>query len=174
MPAFRSCLAGALAVVAAACTPTLDWRELRPEGSGALVLLPCRPSVQVRGVRLAGQTVRLAMHACSAGGATWALAVADVGDPAQVAPALDELRRAAAANLGAAGGQPLPLTVAGATPNPSSMRLQISGRLADGSAVQEQVAVFARGTQVFQASVIGERLPADGVETFFASLRAGS
>lgn len=160
-----------LALSLAACAPSLDWREVRPEGSAAAVLLPCKPSVMAREVRLAGGPVRLLLHACSAGGQTWALAAADMADPRRVAPALDELRAAALANLGAATSTPLALNVPGATPNVSSLRVQADGRLPDGAAVREQVAVFTHGTWVFQATVLGAQLPADGVDTFFGSLR---
>jgi hypothetical protein len=173
----RPCARAAFAVaalLAAACAPTLDWREVRPDGSGASLLMPCKPSSMVRTVRLAGGSVSLALHACSAGGHTWAIGFADVEDPARVTAALDELEAAARANLGAGPAQTLTLAVAGATPNPSSKRVQFSGRLGDGTAVQEQVAVFVRGTRVFQATVLGPQLPADGVETFFGALRAGS
>jgi hypothetical protein len=166
------CLVAALALLLTACSPTLDWRDARPEGSGATLLLPCRAHAQTRNVQLAGRALRMALHACSAGDATWALAFADVADPALVGPALDELRRSAAANLGAGTARTLELVVPGATPNPASIRVLVDGHLPDGTAVQEQVAVFTRGTLVFQATVIGPRLPAEGVETFFTSLRA--
>jgi len=156
-----------------ACAPSLNWREVRPEGSAATVLLPCKPSVMVREVRLAGGPVRLLLHACSAGEQTWALAAADIVDPGRVAPALDELRAAAVANLGAGAATALPLTVPGATPNTSSSRVLLTGKLPDGAAVQEQVAVFTHGTWVFQATVLGAQLPPDAVDTFFGSLRIG-
>lgn len=162
-------MSGLLAL--AACSPSHDWRELRPEGSGATLLLPCKPNSMTRDVRLAGAGVKLALFACSAGGQTWALGFADVGDPARVAAALDELRTAAAGNLGAQATQPLPLRVPGATPNPSSGRVLVDGKLPDGTVVQEQVAVFTLGTRVFQATVLGTQLPADAVDTFFGSLR---
>lgn len=174
MHVFRARAGWLLALAAAACSPALDWRQTRPEGSGVSLLLPCRASARSRNVLLAGRTVPLALHACSAGGATWALAFADMGDPALVGPALDELRRSVAANLGADAGTSLPLAVPGSTPNPASVRARVDGHLPDGSAVQAQLAVFARGTWVFQATALGARLPADGVETFFESLRAGS
>ncbi|MBC7940327.1 MAG: hypothetical protein H7Z19_11285 [Chitinophagaceae bacterium] len=155
------------------CSPTLDWRELRPDGSGALFMLPCKPTPQVRGVKLAGATVRLSMHACTAGGQTWALAFADIVDPALVSPALVELAATAAANLGAPPGLKLPLRVAGATPQAASQRLLLAGQLPDGQRVEEQVAVFSRGTMIYQATVIGQELPAEGVETFFSALRLG-
>lgn len=155
-----------------ACTPALDWREVRPPGSGIVALFPCKPNAMTRGVPLAGQNVALSLHACSAGGQTWGLAHADVGDPARVGAALQELRASAARNLGAAAGRPLALKVAGATPNPAAGRDQIDGRAPDGQALAGQVAVFARGTVVFQATVLGAALSADAAETFFGALHA--
>jgi len=170
----RSLALVACLLLAAACSPTFDWREVRPEGSGATLLMPCKPNSMVRNVRLVGEPVALTLSACSAGGQTWAIASADVGDPTRVTAALDELESAARSNLAGGPAQTLVLAVAGATPNAASRRVQFSGRLGDGTAVQEQVAVFARGTRVFQATVLGPQLPAEGVETFFGSLRAGS
>ncbi len=157
-----------------ACAPSLDWRDVRPDGSAAVVLLPCKPTVSAREVQLAGGPVRLLLNACSAGGQTWALAAADMADPALVTPALAMLRTSALANLGADAPAALALQVPGATPNPESGRVAASGRLPDGAAVQAQVAVFAHGTWVFQATVLGASLPAEGVQTFFGSLRLRS
>jgi hypothetical protein len=166
-------LAGLTAAAAGllACAPALDWRGTRPEGSALQLQFPCRPNTQRRDVPLAGVRVNLALHACAAGGQTWGLAVADVVEPARVGPALAELAASAAANLGAAPGQPLALAVPGATPNDASLRLRLQGRLPDGRVVQMHLAVFARGTQVFQATVLGESLPDAVVEPFFTSLR---
>jgi hypothetical protein len=155
----------------AACSPALDWREVRPEGSGLVGLMPCRPSVYERKVQLAGPPVPLSLNACSADGLTFALAFADVGDPARVSAALAELRATALANVGADAPQVLPLGVPGATPNPASARLLAAGRLPDGKAVQEQVAVFSHGTRVFQATVVGARVSAEVADNFFGGLR---
>jgi hypothetical protein len=154
-----------------ACAPALDWREVRPADSGLVGLMPCRPSVHQRNVRLAGPPVALTLNACSADGLTFALAHADVGDPARVSAALAELRSAALANVGAGPPETLVWAVPGATPNPASARLRLVGRLADGKPVDEQVAVFSQGTRVFQATVIGPRLPAEVADTFFEGLR---
>ena len=160
-----------LCAVLAGCSPTFDWREVRPEGSGALVMLPCKPSSQTRRVRLADEVVDLTLLSCRAGGVTWALAFADVLDPARVGPALRALGEAAAGNLGAGPGEPLAVQVQGATPHPDSMRRAFSGRLPDGQPAQEQMAVFSKGTRVFQATCVGARLPATAVETFFGGLQ---
>jgi hypothetical protein len=156
------------------CAPALDWRDTRPEGSALQLQFPCRPTTQRRDVPLAGVRVNLALHACAAGGQTWGLAVADVIDPALVRPALAELAAAARSNLGASPGQPLALAVPGATPNDASTRLRLQGRLPDGGAAQMQLAVFARGTQVFQATVLGDAVPDEAAEAFFGSLRLPS
>jgi hypothetical protein len=159
------------ALLLAACSPALDWRELRPEDSGAVAMFPCRPSSHARKVVLAGGEVLLTLHACSAADTTWALAFADLADPARVRPALDELRRSATANIAAQETRELALAVPGATPHPGAARLALAGRRADGGPVQEQVAVFAKGTRVYQATVIGAALPEEGLEVFFGGLK---
>lgn len=155
----------------AGCSPALDWREIRPEDSGAVALFPCKPTTHARKVRLAGGEVLLTLYACTADDTTWALAFTDLGDPARVGPALDELRLSAAANIAATAPRSLPLAVEGATPNPAAGRVALEGRRSDGGAVQEQVAVFTKGTRVFQATAIGARLPAEELEVFFGGLR---
>jgi hypothetical protein len=164
-----------LAAALTGCTPVLDWREWRPEGSGLQLLLPCKPVPQVREVVLAGQPVRLALHACSAGGQTWGLAFADVGDPRRIASALQALVSGPADNLGAGPVQAVPTPgVPGATPNPGTQRVLLRGTRPDGRQVQAEVLVFTRGTVVYQATVLGQQLPADAVSTFFESMRLGS
>ena len=164
----------ALLLSLAACSQPLDWREVRPEGSALTLLMPCRPQRQARDVDLGGQPLHLVLHACSAGGHTWALAFADLDDPARVDGVLRALQRAAVGNIGAAQTAALPLDVPGATPNAASGRVALGGRLPDGSEVREQVAVFAYGTRVFQATAVGPQLPDEAVGTFFASLRLRS
>jgi hypothetical protein len=163
--------AGVAALLLAACAPALDWRDVRPEGSGMTLLMPCKPTAQQRRLPLAGAAVSLSLHACSADGQTWGVAHADVEDPARVASALAELRASAAANVAAQGVERLPLQVPGATPQPVSERVRLEGRLPDGRPVQVQVAVFAQGTRVFQVTALGERLPAEAADTFFGSIR---
>lgn len=161
-----------LATLLAACSPAQDWRDLQPEDSGAALQFPCKPVSHARDLTLADTRVRLTLHACTAGDdATYALAVADVGDPARVAAALAALRDSAAGNIGAASVRTLPLAVRGATPNPAAQRVALDGTRSDGEPVQAQVAVFTKGTRVYQATVLGRRLDAQAADTFFESLR---
>ena len=165
----------ALVCAAAACTPVLDWRDVRPEGAGLLALFPCKPSSHARRLPLAGVGVEMTLFACTAGGATYAVGFADLGEAQRVGPALDEMAEAAARNIGATGARPaVPLRIDGATPHAQTGRWRLHGQLADGQRVEEQVAVFARGTKVFQATVVGARLDAHAIETFFGALRLPS
>lgn len=157
-----------------ACTPALDWREVRPEASGAQLMLPCKPSNEARTVTLAGARVRMHVAACTAGGATWALAYADMGDPALVAPALDSLRAAVAANLAASATVLAPMKVPGMTPNAKAERLRAAGRLPGGEPVNAESGFFVRGTQVFQATVMGKAPAPEAVGTFFDNLKLPS
>ncbi len=169
----RAVTAGLVLVCAgAACTPTLDWREVRPESSGLVALFPCKPTGHVRQLPLAGVRVEMSLFACSAGGATYAVSFADVGQPQLVGPVLDELAAAAARNIGAKGSHAAsPLRIEGMTPHPQAGRQAFAGQLSDGQRVVEQVAVFARGTRVFQATMLGARLDVEAVEAFFGALR---
>ncbi len=167
----RPAAACLIALSLGACAPSLDWRELRPEGSGAVAMFPCKPTPQSRTLRLAGGPVNMTLLACTAGGTTWALAHADLLDAARVGPALTELRAAAAANLGASAATGLPLQVVGATPNPASGRFELVGHLPDGKPVREQMAVFSRGTRVFQATALGGQTGAEALDSFFGGLK---
>jgi len=173
LPPAIACLPVLILLLAlSGCAPSLDWREVRPQDSAVVAMFPCRPASHARDVQLAGAKVRLTLHACTAGDTTWALAFGELADPARVGPALLELRESAAANLQAAAPQVLPLKVEGATPNEHMARLALQGRLPDGRPVQEQLAVFAKGLRVYQATAVGARLPAEGLEVFFGGLKA--
>lgn len=154
-----------------ACSPALNWREVHPPGTRLQAMFPCKPTAQERKVRLAGQTVVLSLHACTTAGWTWGLAHADVADPNLLGAGLNELRSTSAANIGATTAEPLPLQVPGATPHPATARVHLSGRRPDGQALQMQMVVFAHGTRVFQATVLGERAPAEEATSFFSGLR---
>lgn len=157
-----------------ACSPTLNWREVRPEGSAARAWFPCRPVGHDRDVQLAGASVHMSLHACKAGDAVFGLGFADMRDAGKVTAALQELRESAARNLGtSADAVASPLTVAGMTPNPQSGQLRLAGRRPDGAAVQEHLAVFAHGTVVYQATVLGSTLDDAAVRVFVDGLQVG-
>ncbi|HEX7439859.1 MAG TPA: hypothetical protein VF319_07150 [Caldimonas sp.] len=163
-----------LLVVLLACSPALDWRDVRVDGAGLAGLFPCRPERRARSVPVAGANVRMEMVACAAGGSTFAASFVDLEDPATVTAALEALRGTAVANLGAVAPRQLPFALGGMTPNAASARLVIAGRLPDGTPVQEHAAFFVRGLRVYQASVIGREPSRDAVEAFLGGLKFAS
>ena len=166
-------IAPAAALSMAACSPALDWREVRPAGTAVVATLPCKPNVSTRTVELAGQVVRLSLLACKAEDLTWALAAADVAEPARVGPALLALRESTRANLQGQVVEAVPAAVRGATPHAAQARVFVRGHRQDGTAASARFIVFSHGTQVFQATVLGARRSESAAATFFDSLRAG-
>lgn len=160
-----------IGAVMLACAPTLDWREVRPEGSGALALFPCKPKSQARIATLAGSGVAMTMLVCDVAGMTFALSHSELVDPARVTRALIELRSALAANLGAVDMRSAAFELAGMTPNSQAMRIWLAGHRPDGTPVQEQAVLFVRGTRIYQAAILGTRLDEAAAGVFFESLR---
>ncbi len=163
--------AALLALLLAACSPSLDWRELRAEPSELQVLLPCKPDKGARRVPLAGPEVELQLLGCEAGGATFAVLQADVGDPVRAAQALLQWNQATLANLKAGPPRATPFVPPGALELPGAQRVAAEGRRADGSTVQGEAAYFARGTRVFQAVVYADKLTPAMTQPFFEGLK---
>ncbi len=154
-----------------ACSPTFNWREVRPDHSRLSLLLPCKPDKAQKVVPLGGQPTTLSMLGCDAGGATFAVAVADLGDASQVASVLVLWQNLQLANMKAGTVQPVPLTVPGASLQPAAVRVSAQGQRSDGTAVSAQAAYFAQGSQVFQAVLYAPKIDPDVAETFFSSLK---
>lgn len=166
-------LAIASGLVVAACSPTFDWREARPEGSAVTMLFPCRPGRVERTVRVAGLPVVMQLHSCNAGGAVFSLAVVDAGSADRVAPLLSALRGEAAVNVAAIAVFSPASAVAGSTSHPLAGRARIDGRLPDRRPVREDAVWFVGGTRVYQATVLGTGRAVDApvLDAFFDGLR---
>lgn len=177
MPCFRlvvsACLLGTLA---AGCAPSLNWREVRiPQANGLVMVFPCKPEAQQRQVHvpgLGGAPVTMHMLACEADGMTWAVSHFDAQTPDRWlrAPAL--WQSSLQANLTALPGQvqATPQAVAafqvpGGTPHPDASTWWAQGQRPVSLKQAEPVAVrvwhFAKGMQLFQASVWAPALQAD-------------
>ena len=158
-------LAAVLAL--AACSPGLDWRELRPEGADARVLFPCKPTISAHPATPA-EPVTMGLAQCEAAGQSFALSWADVDDPAQLTAALRQMRESLANKMSAQRGEPRPVKVPGMTPNVEAQQQALIG-----AQQQAQVAVFTRGQRVYQALMLGARPNAAAWEAFINSLRLG-
>lgn len=159
----------------AACSPTFNWREVRPDTSTLVALLPCKPDQAMRDVSLAGQPVRLDMLGCDAGGATFAIGHAAISDPARAGEMLTRWRAVTLANLRATVSTDEPFLPTGGLALPQSVRVVASGQRADGEAVMVHAAWFAQSTgsgiQLFQAVVYANKVSTEVSDTFFSALK---
>lgn len=154
-----------------ACSPTLNWREVRPEGVSLSMLLPCKPDRANKSVPLDGRDTVLSMTGCEAGGAMFALARADVGDASRAAQVLAQWQSLTLAHMRAPAAVTQNAQVVGADALPQPVLVSARGSHPNGQAVEGRALYFARGSQLFQAVVYAPRVSSEAVETFFSSFK---
>jgi hypothetical protein len=171
------CLAAALLALSA-CNPTFNWREVRPDSTGLSLLLPCKPDKAEKTVPLGGQPTQLLMLGCDAGDATFAVAVADIGDASRAEAVLAQWQALTLANMkagpvgtGAGATQATPFRPSGMTGGPPALMVKSSGQRADGQAVAGQAAYFSRGSQLFQVVLYARVIDPVVADTYFSSLK---
>lgn len=171
---FVGAAAAFVAATQLACTAPLNWREVRPPGSGLTALFPCRTDHHERRVALAGAAATMQMHVCETAGLTFAVSFVEMDSPQRVARGLLELQALAGSNIGASA-TPLQalqaLQVPGMTPHGSAGMLSLAGRLPGGSPVRLRAAFFTHGLRVFQATVIGVDAGDEAAQPFFSGLK---
>jgi len=168
----------------AACSPALNWREVRLGDGAMTALLPCKPEHAVRAVELgAGRPADLALWSCDADGATFAISHMAAPEPAQVDAALQQWRAAVLARLqvaeaaaATAQAAAVPFVPAGALSMPASLRLQVAGRRGDGRPVSADAVWFARpeggAVRLYHAVVYAPEARPQAAGAFFAALQA--
>ena len=165
-----------------ACSPTFNWRDVRPEQTTLRLLLPCKPDPTEKTVPLGGVATTLKMLSCDAGGATFAVVMANWNDALKVEQVLAQWQSVTLANMQArpiasglgAGSEATHVSgfkLTGAAMVPPAVLLKAQGRRRDGSAVVGQAAFFAQGSQIFQVVVYADRIRPEVSETLFSSLR---
>ena len=167
----------------AACNPTFNWRDVRPEGTALSLMLPCKPDKAEKIVPLGEPPAALRLLSCDAGDATFAIAVVDVGDVSRAAAVLAQWQIGALANMkappvgqfpgisGKGATEVVSLKLAGAALQPPAVLVKARGQRADGTAVNGQAAYFVQGLQVFQAVIYAAEIKPEVAETFFSSLK---
>lgn len=135
-----------------ACTPTFNWREVRPANADGLVAwFPCKPDTAERVMAWPGvPRATVTVLSCKTDGVLWALRYTRVPDAQQLAPTLawwnDDLMRRAGYQV-----TPLPaLSVPGMTPQPQAKSWQLR---AQSAPMHGMAWHFSHGLLVFQASV---------------------
>lgn len=177
MPVFPLVAAALAAALLAACTPQLNWRELRLAPTSAVALLPCKPDHAERSVPLGGVPTTLVVNGCEAGGATFALMSASVAAGRAPDELLAGWQQATLANMRAAGTLDVQsFHPPNALPLAHAQRLVAEGQQADGRAVVAQAVWSARaaaggGTELLHAVMYAAQAQPEVADAFFAGIR---
>lgn len=153
-----------------ACSPALNWRDVRLDPTPIVALLPCKPERAARDVSMGDQTLSLKLVACDAGDAKFAVAYADTRDADKTGPLLASWRTVTLANMRATAPADVPVNIKGVAAL-SAKGVLANGVRPDGSAVVLQAVWFASGTHIFQASIYSDVARPQVAETYFSGLR---
>lgn len=166
----RSFLLLGLPLLLAACSPTLNWREVRPAGGELKAMLPCKPDQGSRRQSLAGRELEVQMLGCEAGAALYAVSVTDLAGAGQALAVQVQWQANLLGTMQATASASTPWALKGAGAALEPRRLSAQGLRPDGRPVQAQAVWFARGTRVYHAVVYAEHISAEMSEPFFGGL----
>ena len=162
-----------LILLLCACTPALNWRDVRLEsadGSTLKAALPCKPDTATRKQQLNDIQVDLSMMGCVANETTFTLSRMPLANPLDAPKVLAAWQAAAAANMKTKLVPSTAATVAGAGVWPTPSRVTLSG-----TTTQAQLLWFAKqsrdGLTLYQAAVYGKQASNEAIATFFESLQ---
>jgi hypothetical protein len=156
-----------------ACTPALDWRDVRLEsadGSTLKAALPCKPDSATRNQQLSDVQVELSMMGCMANDTTFTLSRIPVSNPLEASKVLAAWQAAGVSNVEAKPASMVAATVSGAGAWPAATRVSL-----DGAATQAHMLWFAKqtamGVTLYQAALYGKQPSNEAITTFFESLQ---
>ena len=170
----RLLLSLAALLLASACSPALNWREIRLDPLPVRAQMPCKPDRGTRTVELAGASLELQMAGCEADGATFALMAARLPDPARAGAVLLAWKQGTLQNMKASDPRETPFAPAGALVIPQSVRVQAQGRGPQGAVASDAVwtaRVGEQGLTLVHAVVYRPTARTDIADTFFAGLQ---
>jgi len=166
---YRQFLLLGLALVLAACSPSLNWREVRP-GGGLKALLPCKPDQGSRQQNLAGREIEVQMLGCEAAGALYAVSVAELGDARHALAVQVQWQANLLGNMQATASTSSAWSLKGVNALLEPVRLKARGLRPDGQPVAVEAVWFAHGTRLYHAVIYAERIATEMSEPFFSGL----
>ena len=175
-----SAVIAATALLALACTPRFDWREVRTN-DGAVASLPGRAQSVTRELDVAGQRVSMTMWSTGVGPTMFAVGSARLpaslaADATARAQAMTYFRDGLVRNIGGSvtSSTPVSLPLPGARKLLASEALEAAGRPGpDGRKSRLAARFFIVDDQFFQVVALGAEgeIPPEVLETFFTSFR---
>jgi hypothetical protein len=162
----------------AGCSPEHDWREIRAEDQGYLVMLPAKPARMTRSINLEGLTVEMAMAGAQVREVAYTVGTVVLPDASDAmrTKALGAMRTAMVRNIGGTVGAERTVRVARVdaagqrTGTVDGLEIEAGGRMRDRAATL--IARFvAIGPQVWQAVVLGPEPDREHAAQFLESLK---
>jgi hypothetical protein len=154
-----------------ACSPALNWREVRVDASPLLALFPCRPDQGVQSVALGERVVKMTMMGCEAGGAMFTLAQVDRSGAGDDTALVAQWRAGTLASMQGAQTREAPFLLRKVSASPAPQQIRAAGKRANGSPVVLRAAWFAVGGAVYQVAVYTDSDNEAVVQTYFEGLR---
>jgi len=174
MSSLKSIWALSLLMLLLACSPALNWRNVRIDDMSLQAGLPCKPDRAVRQVAWGGRVIDMKLVGCEARGAMWTIAAVALPQNMSVSEGLAQWRQVTLAHLRSDEAAGQSFVPPGALEVPQSARLHVPGKSPDGASLEVDLAWFARvssgGAILYQAAIYAPVREAEGVETFLSGL----
>lgn len=174
----RSLLCAALALVLAACTPALDWREVRSEDGGYAILMPARPATASRTIDLDGLAVVMSMTGAEVDGVAFAVGTAELPNATAARQALTAMQQALVRNMHGVVTADRTLAVPRGTQGGSMVVREIhangpASAATNGQSRVMRVRLTAVEHRVYQVLISGpaQRIDDDMATIYFSSFR---
>lgn len=172
-----STVLGALISVclAAACSPAYNWRTVTDSAEGYSIDLPAKPTIDERGVDIAGRTLPMHVRAAHTQGAVFAIASIDLpsDDPRLRQAVVDTLRGALARNVDASSAEravQVPVSSGASAPGVEVTATGSAGQAHERRTIHAWIA--GRGRHVYQAAIVAAHAPPqEQTDQFFGSLK---
>lgn len=169
----RSCAARWVLYAAgllSACSPSLNWRTWSANETPLQALIPCKPDVAQRTVKLGEASANLHLHSCDNDGLRYALAWVVVPPALDAKKVMAQWHQASARSL---NSQQPGLSVDGPPVRGASHTAwwQLKGQDHRGQVVLSQVVYFTDGQRVYQAAVYGQPWDELAIAPFWEGLK---
>lgn len=162
----------------AGCSPTYNWREVRPADLPVSVMLPGKPSSLTQRIRLDGMDLVMSMTGAQADDQPFTVACVTLPDdqPGTAERVLAAMRAGMLRNIGGTEERAQAVTVRRIDPQGQArgerpgVQLVASGR-AQGRPLRMHALFVADGRRACQLVALGADLPEDEVKVFVDSLK---
>ncbi len=159
-----------LCIVAVACTPALDWREVRNEDAGYRALFPGKAVMASREFVLAGETVTLKLHATTAGSAYFAVGEIPLNSEqqAKAGEIVKALKASLVNNVGASGTEEKIVSAAGTV----WQEVRATGQMKNGAPSVFAGRFLVQPGRIIEVVAMGEKalLTDDAIDMWLGSV----